>query len=80
MEALNQHLHRAVGQLQQLEDGSDRAGGEDVAGRRIVVLGIFLGDDENVLVVAHDFFKRLHGFLAADKQRHDHPWENHDVS
>ena len=80
MEALDQHLHGAVGQLQQLQHGGDGAGGEDVAGLGIIVLRILLGDDEDVLVVAHDLFERLHGFLAADEKRHDHSGENHDVS
>ena len=75
MQALDQHLHGAVGQLQQLQHRGDGAGGVDLVGRRIVVLGILLGHDEDVLVVAHHFFERLHRFLAADEERHDHPGE-----
>ena len=33
-----------------------------------------------MLVVAHHLFERLHGFLAADEERHDHAGENHDVT
>ena len=55
-------------------------GSEYLVGRRIVVLRILLGHDENVLVVAHDLFESLHGLLAADEERHDHAGEDHDVS
>ena len=80
MQALDKHLHGAVGQLQQLQHGRDGAGGENIARRRIVVLRILLSDDEDVLVVAHDLFERFDGFLAAHKERHDHSGEHHDVS
>ena len=78
--ALDQHLDGAVGQLQQLQHGGDGAGGIDLVGRRIVVLRILLGHDEDVLVVAHDFFERLDRLLAADEQRHDHAGEDDDVA
>ena len=48
--ALDQHLHRAVGQLQQLQDRADRADGVDVAGRGIVLARVLLGDQQDLLV------------------------------
>jgi hypothetical protein len=33
-----------------------------------------------VLVVTHDLFERLDGFLAADEQRHDHAGEDNDIT
>jgi hypothetical protein len=77
--ALDQHLHRAVGQLQQLQDGGDHADVVDVFRGRIVVGGILLGDEQDLLVALHHLFKRAHGFVAAHEERHDHVRKHHDV-
>ena len=78
--ALDQHLDRAVGQLQQLQHRADRADRVDVRGRRIVLGGVLLGDEQDLLVVLHHVFERPHRFFAADKQRHDHVREHDDVA
>src|SRR5579883_37984 len=43
-------LDRSVGQLQQLQDGADGADREDIRGSRIVLRGILLCDEEDLLV------------------------------
>ena len=51
----------------------------DVFGVRVVLAGILLGDQQDLLVVLHHIFKGAHRLLAADKQRHDHVREHDDV-
>ena len=77
--AFDQHLDRTVGQLEQLEHGCERADLEDRVGRGIVVAGVLLGGEQDLLVGPHDFFKGGDGFLAADEERYDHVGEHHDV-
>ena len=78
--ALDQHLDRAVGQLQELQHRADGADGVDVVGRGIVLGGVLLGDQQDLLVVLHHVFERAHRLLAADEQRHDHVREHDDVA
>ena len=78
--ALDQHLDGAVGQLEELQHGTDSANRIDVRGRRIVLGGILLSDEQNLLVVLHHVFERPHRLLAADKQRHDHVRKHDDVA
>ena len=77
---LDQHFHGAVGQLQELQHGADGADGIDVFGLRIVLGGILLGREKDLLVVLHHILERTHGFLSADEQRHDHMREHDDVT
>ncbi len=78
--ALDQHLHRAVGQLEQLKHARERADLVDRAGRRIVVRRVLLGRQQNERVRAHDLFERLDRLLAADEQRDDHVRKHDDVA
>ena len=78
--ALDQHLDGAVGQLQQLQHIGERADVVDRVGRRIVVGGIHLGGEQDLLVGAHHLFERLDRLFAADEERHDHVREHHDVA
>ncbi len=78
--AFHQHLHRAVGQLEQLQDRADRAHRIDVGGHGLVLARILLGHQKNLLVVLHHVFQRPDRLLAADEQRHDHVREDHDVA
>ncbi len=57
-----------------------RADGIDVFGLRIVLGGILLGREKDLLVVLHHILERTHGFLAPDEQRHDHVREHDDVT
>ena len=77
--ALDQHLHGAVGQLEQLQHAGERADVENRIRRRIVVGGVLLRRQQNERVRAHHLFERLDRLLAADEQRHDHVRENNDV-
>ncbi len=78
--ALDQNLHGAIGQLQKLENIGDRAHLVDGGRSRIVIPGIDLGDEHDLLVGAHDLFQRANGFLAPDEQRYDHVGEDHNVA
>ena len=77
---LDQHLHGAVGQLQELQHRGQGAGGEDGIGRGVVVGGVDLRGEQDELVGLHDLFERADGLLAADEQRHDHVGEHDDVA
>jgi hypothetical protein len=50
------------------------------ASGRIVVGGVLLGGQQDLLVVAHHLFKRAHRLLAPHEQRHDHVREHHDIA
>ncbi len=52
----------------------------DVRRRGIVLGGVLLGDEQDLLVVLHHLFQRLDRFLAADEERHDHVGEHHNVA
>ncbi len=78
--AFDQHLHGAVGQLQELQHARERADLEDRVGRRIVVGGVLLGREQDEGIVAHHLFERTDRLLAADEQRHDHMGEDDDVA
>ena len=78
--ALDQHAHRAVGQLQQLQHGGDDAEIVERLAVGIVLGRIELRDQEDALVRRHRAFQRGHRFVAADEQRHDHVREDDDVA
>jgi hypothetical protein len=78
--ALDQHLHRAVGQAQQLDDVADRADREDVLLARVVGLGLLLGGQHQLLVAGHRVFERADRLLAAHEQRDHHVREHDDVA
>ncbi len=78
--ALHQHLHGAVGELEQLEHAGERADGVDRVGGRVVVGGVDLGGEQDVPVGADRLLERTDRFLAADEERHDHVREDHDVA
>ena len=77
--AFDENLHGAVGQLQQLQNGADRADLVDVGGFRVVVARILLRGEQDLFIVLHDVFERAHGFIAADEERNDHMGKNDDV-
>ena len=63
--AFDQHFHRAVGQLQHLQDVGDAADLVEVLGRRIVLGGRFLRDQHDALPGLHRRFERLDRLRAA---------------
>ena len=77
--ALDQHLHRAVGQLQQLQDAGDRADAVDVVAAGIVLARVLLRHQQDLLVVLHHLLERVDRLLAPDEQGHDHVREDDDV-
>jgi len=78
--AFDQRLDRAIGQLQQLQHGADRADRIDIVGLGIVLGRVLLGRQQNLLIVLHNVFEGAHGLLAADEDRHDHMREDDDVA
>ncbi len=76
----DEHLYGAVRQLQELQHGGERAHRIDGVGRRIVVTGVLLGREQDVLVGAHDLFEGIDRLVAPDEQRDDHVREHHDVA
>ena len=78
--ALDQHLHSAVGQLQQLQDGRDGADLEDRLRRRIILARVHLRGQHDVAVRPHHLFQGAIDFFAPDEQRHDHVREHDDVA
>ena len=80
LRAFDQHLHGAVGQLQHLQHRGDAADRVEILGRRIVLGGRFLRDEQDVLAGVHRDVERLDGFRAPDEQRDHHVREDHDVA
>ena len=78
--AFDEHLDRAVRQLQKLQHARDRADRVEIAGARFVDVGAALGDQQDLLVAFHRDVERAHGFLAADEQRDDHVRKHDDVA
>ena len=76
----DEHLDGAIGKFQQLQHGADGADGVDIVGRGVVLRRVLLGDEEYLLVVAHDVFESTNRFLATDEQRDDHMREHDDIA
>ena len=78
--AFDQNLHGAVRQIEQLQHGADGADGVDVPRSRVVLAGVLLGDQQDLLVVLHDPLEGPDRLLAPHEERHDHVRKNDDVS
>ena len=78
--AFDQHANRAVGQFQQLHRGGDDAEVVQRIAVGVVLIGIELGDEEQLLVLGHRRFERGDRFVAADEQGDDPVGENDDVA
>ena len=76
----DQHLHGAVGKLQQLQHVRQHAGVENTVGIGVIHTGVDLAGQQNLLVIGHDFFEGAHGFIAAYKKRYDHVGEHHNIA
>ena len=77
--SFDQDLDRAIGQFEQLQHRTDRADIVDIVDGRIVLTRIFLRHKQNLLVVLHHVFQRLHRFVPPDEERHDHVREDNDI-
>ena len=80
LDALDQHLDVAVGQLQALHDVGDAAHRVDVLGAGIVDGGVVLGRQEDPLVLGQRMLQRANGRRASNHERHHHVRENDDVA
>ncbi|GJD96834.1 hypothetical protein OCOJLMKI_4060 [Methylobacterium iners] len=78
--ALDEHLHGAVGQLQELQDGGQRADLVDGVGGRIVVARVDLGREQDVAVGPDRLLEGADRLFASDEERHDHVREHDDVA
>ncbi len=79
-DALHQHLHGAVGKLQQLQHRSEGADVEDGLRGRLVLARILLRGEQDLLVGAHHLFEGADRLLAADEERHDVVRKDDDVA
>ena len=80
LDAFDQHLHGAVGQLQHLQDVRDGAGAVHVLGRGLVLGGGFLRHQQDALARLHRRLQRLDRLRAPDEQRNHHVREDHHVT
>ena len=78
--ALHQHLHRAVRELEQLQDRRDSADTIDIVGGWIILCGVLLRHQQDLLVILHHRFERTDRFLAPDEQRHNHVGKYDDIA
>ncbi|MCY1278548.1 hypothetical protein D9M69_328910 [compost metagenome] len=78
--ALDQHLHGAVRQFEQLQHGGDGTHAIQGIFSWIVIGRVLLGNQEDLLVPRHCRFESLDGFLAPYEQRDDHVRINHDIA
>ena len=78
--AFHKHLHRAVGQFQQLQHIGERADVIQFISTGIFIAGVLLAEQEHGAAVVHGRFERGHRFFAAHEQRHDHLREHHDIA
>jgi hypothetical protein len=80
LQAFDQHLHGAVGQLQHLQDAGDAADLEHVVGLGLVLAGGLLGHQHDLAAGFHRGFQRLDGLGPPDEQRDDHVREHDHVA
>ena len=78
--AFDEHLHGAVGQLQQLQHLRQGSHFEHGIGRRIIIGGVLLCDEQDALVFAHHLFQRLDRLFTPHEERNDHVREDDDVA
>jgi hypothetical protein len=80
LQALDQHLHGAVGQLEHLQDGRDAADVKEVLGLGLVLGGGLLGHQHDLPARLHGRLERLDGFGSPDEQRDDHMRKHHHIA
>ena len=77
---LNEHLHSAIRQFQQLQHIRQNTRLVNVLCGWIILRRVNLARQQNLLVVLHHFFECPHRFLTPDEQRHDHVREHNDIA
>jgi hypothetical protein len=80
LHAFDEHLHRAVGKLQHLQDRRDAADVEHVVGLGLVLAGGLLRDQHDLAAGLHRDFERLDRLRTADEERNHHVREDDDVA
>ena len=80
LRSLDEHFHRAVRQLEHLQHRRDTADVVEILGRRVVLRGLLLRDEQDVLAGVHRHVERLDRFGASDEQRDHHVREHDDVA
>ena len=79
LDAFDQHLDVAVGQLQALHDVDDRADLVDLVGLGLVDAGVMLGGQKDLLVGGQRFFQGANARFAAHHERRHHVGEDDHV-
>ncbi|MNZ50770.1 hypothetical protein D3C78_685640 [compost metagenome] len=77
---LDQHLDRAIRQLEQLQHAGHGAHLVQRLRGGIIVRRVLLGQQQNLLVCAHRRLKRLDGLFTPDEQRDDHVRIDHHIT
>ena len=80
LDAFDQHLHGAVGQLQHLQDAGHAAHVEHVVGLGLVLAGGLLRHQHDLAAGFHGRFKGLDRLRPPHEQRDDHVRENHHIA
>jgi hypothetical protein len=78
--ALDQHLHGAVRQLQQLQYARERPHFVDGIGGRIIVGSILLRGKQNIDIRTHDLLQRADRLFATYEQGNNHVGKYHNVA
>ena len=71
-QTLNENTYATVGQLQHAHDDGHSADAVKVFARRLFLIKVALRGEQNHAVLAQGFVNGAYGFLARDKERHDH--------
>lgn len=79
LQALDEHFHGAVGQLQHLQDVRDAADIVHVLFGRLILRGGLLRDEHDVLAAFHRHFEGLDRLRPAHEERDHHVRENDDI-
>ncbi len=80
LHAFNKHLHSAVGQFQQLQNIGQHTRIINSVRIRVIITGVDLARQQDLLVVLHHLFEGTHGFFTAHKKRYNHMRKHHDVA
>ena len=79
-DTFDQHFHRAVRQLQHLQNLRDRTRTVQIRRRRILCIRVDLRQQKHRIVIRHCRFQCRNGFRAAYKQRQHHMRINDDIA
>ena len=80
MHTFNQHFHRAIGQLEHLENRGYRPDLIQVGSIRLVLVGGFLCYQQDLLAFLGSQFQCLDGFGPANEKRYDQMRVNHHIA